>query len=144
MAISGHGTKVARAPAATPTVFTDIAEMKDVTPPEFSRNEFDATTQNLNIDTYVVGVLRRSGFTMSLNFLDTDGSHDHLTGLLKATITEPPPVDGYRITFPSGVIWVMSGQVSKFAPKYPVDGLQEAAVTIRPTGRMTINGIIIG
>jgi hypothetical protein len=81
---------------------------------------------------------------MSLNFLDTDGSHDHLTGLLKAMITEPPPVDGYRITFPSGVIWVMSGQVSKFAPKYPVDGLQEAAVTIRPTGRMTINGIIIG
>jgi hypothetical protein len=143
-AISGHNTRVARAPAATPTVFTDIAEMKDVTPPELNRNEFDATTQTLNIDTYVVGVLRRSGFTMSLNALDTDPTQDHLTGLLKAMVTEPPPVDGYRMTFPSGVIWVMSGQVSKFAPKYPVDGLAEVAVTIRPTGRMTINGIIIG
>jgi hypothetical protein len=59
-------------------------------------------------------------------------------------ITEPPPVDGYRIAFPSGVVWVLSGQVSKVAPKYPVDGLQSADVTIRPTGRMTINGIIIG
>jgi hypothetical protein len=144
MAISGHGTIVSRALAATPTVFTAIAEMKDVTPPELSRNEFDATTQNLNIDTYVVGVLRRSGFTMELNFLDTDASHDHLTGLLKAMITEPPPIDGYKMTFPSGVVWVMSGQVSKFAPKMPVDGLQSATVTIRPTGRMTINGIVVG
>jgi hypothetical protein len=144
MAISGHGTIVARALAATPTVFTNIAEMKDVTPPELTRNEFDATTQNLNIDTYVVGVLRRTGFTMELNALMTDASHDHLTGLLKAMITEPPPVDGYKITFPDGLVWVMSGQVSAFKLGAPVDGLATATVTIRPTGRMTIGGVVVG
>lgn len=144
MAISGHGTKVARALSATPTVFVDIAEMKDVTMPVLSRNEFDATTQNLNIDSYVVGVLRRSGFTMTLNFLDLDGSHDHITGLLKAMITEPPPVDGYKITSPDGIVWIMSGQVSHFAPVAPVDGLMSATVTIRPTGKMLIGGVVVG
>jgi len=144
IAISGHGTLVARALSATPTVFTNIAEMQDVTPPQLSRNEFDATTQDRNIDAYVLGVLRRSAFTMSLNFLNTDGSHDHLTGLMKAMITEPPPIDGYRITFPDGVVWVMSGQVQSISPKAPVDGKLSADVTIRPSGKMTIGGVVVG
>lgn len=144
MAISGHGTKVARALAVAPTVFTDIAEMGDVTPPELSRKEFDATVQNLNIDGYVIGVLRRSGFVMKLNALQTDASQDHLTGLLKAMITEPPPVDGYRITYPDGLVWVMSGQVSAFKNMSPVDGLMSVQVTIRPTGKMTIGGVVVG
>ena len=144
MPVSGHGTTVARALASAPTVFTLIAEMRDVTPPQLSRNEFDATTQDKNIDSYVLGVLRRSGFTMSLNFLNADASHDHLTGLMKAMITEPPPIDGYKITFPDGVVWVMSGQVSSIQPTDPVDGLQSADVTIRPTGKMTIGGVVVG
>lgn len=144
MPISGHGTKVARALAATPTVFTDIAEMKDVAPPELTRKEFDGTVQNLNIDSYTVGVLRRNGFVMQLNALQNDPSQDHLTGLLKAMITEPPPVDGYRITFPDGLVWVMSGQVSGFKNLSPVDGLMSVSVTIRPTGKMTIAGIVVG
>jgi hypothetical protein len=144
MAISAHGTTVSRAPAATPTVFTLIAEMGDVTPPELTRNEFDATTQTLNIDTYVVGVLRRSGFTMKLNALQNDASQDHLTGLLKAMITEPPPVDGYKIAFPDGLVWVLSGQVSHFKNLSPVDGLMSVEVTIRPTGKMTIGGVTVG
>jgi hypothetical protein len=79
-----------------------------------------------------------------LNFLPSDGSHDHITGLLKAMITEPPPVDGYKVTYPDGTIWVMSGQVKGFTPMAPVDGKLSATVVIRPTGKMTINGIVIG
>ena len=140
---SGHGALIAWQPSGGGP-FVTIAELRDLTTPGLSRNEFDATTQTLNIDTYVVGVLRRSGFTMKLNALQTDGSQDHLTGLLKAMITEPPPVDGYRITFPDGLVWVMSGQVSHFKNTSPVDGLMAVEVTIRPTGKMVIGGIIVG
>lgn len=144
MAISGHGTLIARAPAATPTVFTDIAEMGAITPPPLSRNEFDATTQNLNIDTYVLGVLRRGQMSVPMNFLPTNATHDHLTGLYKALITEPPPVDGYRVTFPDTTVWIMSGQVQGIAPTAPVDGLLSANVTLRFTGKMSIGGVTIG
>lgn len=142
IAISAHRTIVARAKAATPTVFEDIAELGDVTPPELSRNEFDATTQEKDIDSYVLGVLRRGAMPMSLNFLPTNGTHDHLTGLYKAIIDNT--IDGYKTTYPDGTVIVMSGQVQKISPKAPVDGKLAADVTIRYSGKFTINGIVIG
>ena len=138
MAISGHGTLVQRETA--PGTFTTIAELGAVTPPPLSRNEFDATTQNLNIDTYVLGVLRRGQMTIPMNFLPTDGTQNHITGLYKALITEPPPIEGYKIKYPDAgaTEWVMSGQVQGIAPTAPVDGLLSANVTIRFSGRMII------
>lgn len=147
LAISAHGTLVARAPKATPTSFTTIAELGDISLPGLMRNEFEALTQNRNIDAYILGVMRREPFTVGLNFLPADPTHDHLTGLYKAMIDEPPPVDGYRFTFPpgsGGPIWVMSGQVQHIAPKAPVDGKLSADVTIRMSDIMAIGGITVG
>lgn len=142
IAISAHGTLVARAKAATPTVWETIAELGDITPPELSRNEFEALTQNINIDAYVLGALRRGLLTIPLNFLNMDTTYDHLTGLYKAIIDNS--IDGYKVTYPDAVAWVMSGQVKSIAPKAPVDGKQSADVSIRVSGVMTIGGIIIG
>lgn len=137
--LSSHGTLLARAPIATPGVFTTIAELGDITPPEFMRNEFDATAQQENIDSYVLGVLRRGAFTVPINFIPTDATHDHLTGLYKAMITEPPPIEGYRLTYMStGILWILSGQVKGIAPKAPVDGKLSADVTIRFSGKMLV------
>ena len=140
IAISGHGTLLARAPAATPTVFTTIAEVGDISLPGLMRNDFEALTQDRNIDAYILGILRRNPLQISVNFLPSD----HVTGMLKALITEPPPIDGYKMTFPGGVIWLVSGQVKGFDIKAPVDGKLSADVTIRPSDRMTIAGIVIG
>lgn len=142
IALSSHGTLVARALAATPTVFTTIAELQDVNAPELMRNEFDATTQNINIDAYVLGVLRRGATVLSLNFLHLDGSHDHLTGLTKAIIDNS--IDGYKFTFPDGVTVTHSGQVQHIAEKDPVDGKMSADVTIRFSGKFLINSTVIG
>lgn len=142
LALSGHGTLVSRALAATPTVFNAIAELGDITPPALSRNEFDATTQEKDIDSYVLGVLRRGAMTLGLNFLPTDGSHDHLTGLYKAIIDNS--IDGYKISMPSSLVWVCSGQVQSIVPKAPVDGKLSCDATLRFSGKMTINGIIVG
>lgn len=146
MPLSGHGAKVLRAPVATPSTFTEIAEVGDVVMPGLDHNEFDALIHNVNIDQYVLGVLRRDLFTISMNFLPSDGSQDHLTGLIKATITNPVPIDGFRIIFPDGVnTWTASGQVKNVNNiTLPVDGLSTADVGIRFSGRMVINGVLIG
>ncbi len=139
--LSSHGTILAR--QHTPGgAFTDIAELGDIMPPELSRNEFDATTQNINIDSYVLGILRRGAMTVPVNFIPTNGTHDHLTGLYKAMIDNS--IDAYKVTFPDSTVWVMSGQVQKISPKAPVDGKLAADVTIRFSGLMTINGVTIG
>jgi hypothetical protein len=141
LAISSHGTLVAvqQTPGGA---FTDIAELGDITPPEMSRNEFDATTQNINIDAYVLGVLRRGQLSVPLNFLPTNATHDHLTGLYKLLIDNT--VTGWKVTFPSAVVWVMSGQVQSIKPKEPTDGKSAADVTMRMSGLMSIGGVSVG
>lgn len=144
--LSGHGGKVSRAPAATPQTFTEISEMADITLPGLDHNEFDATSHNRNIDAYVMGVLRRDLFTAKMNFLPTDGTHNHLTGLIKAAVTNPVPTDGIRIDFPALIsTWLASGQVKSVNNiTMPVDGIMTADVGIRFSGQMMIDGVVIG
>ena len=144
--LSGHGAHIYRAPIATPSTFTEISEVRDITLPGLDHNEFDATSHNRNIDAYVLGVLRRELFTIQVNFLPSDPTHDHLTGLIKACTTNPVPLDGFRIVFPDLVnTWTASGQVKNVSNiVLPVDGLSTADVGIRFSGRMVINGVLIG
>ena len=144
--LSGHGAKIARAPQATPTTFTDIAQVGDIQMPGLDHNEFGADTHNVNIDQFVMGILRRDLFTIKLNFLPGNATHDHLTGLIKATTTNPVPVDGFKMTFPDLMnVWIASGQVKSVNNiVLPVDGLSTADVGIRFSGVMTINGVVIG
>lgn len=144
--LSGHGAHIYRAPVATPSTFTEIAEVGDISLPSFDHNEFDATSHNRNIDAYVLGVLRRELFTIKLNFLPSDPTHDHLTGLLKASFTNPVPMDGFRIVFPDLVnTWTASGQVKAVKNiLLPVDGLSTADCEIRFSDRMVVNGVLVG
>lgn len=146
LAVSAHGTIVAV--QLTPgSAFTDIAELGDITPPGLTRNEFDATTQEKDIDAYALGVLRRGAFTVPINWLPTNNTHDHLTGVLK--LLKDNTVTGWRVRFPtaaggSAVDWIMSGQVQGMVPKAPVDGKLSADITLRFSGLMTIGGVQFG
>lgn len=142
LGISAHGTKVAW--QSTPGgVFTDIAEIAgDVTPPGLSRNEIENTTHNDDIDSFVLGVLRRSPVTFPLNFLKADAGHNATSGLMHAIIVNL--VTGFRLTFPDTSVWIFSGGVSNFGMKAPVDGALQADVTIRPNGKMMIDGTSVG
>ena len=146
IALSGHGAKIYRAPVATPTSFTEIAEVGDIVLPGMDHNEFDASTHNDNIDKYVLGILRRDLFTIKMNFLPSDPTHDHLTGLIKAAVTNPVPMDGFKMVFPDLTnTWVASGQVKSVNNiTLPTDGLSTADVAIRFSGRMVINSVLIG
>lgn len=140
--ISGHATLIARQPAATPGVFTTIAELGDFTLPELSRNEFDASVHNRNIDSYVLGMLRRGAMTFPMNFIPAEPTQDHLTGLYSAIIANS--IDGYKVTFPDNTLWIMSGQVQAIKSTAPVDGKLSAEVTLRFSGFMSIGGVLIG
>ena len=147
--LSAHGTLLARQPAATPNVFTDIAELGDLKLPELNRKDFDASVHNRNIDSITAGILRRNPMTFPTNFIPNDASMDHLTGLIKAMVSEPPPIDGYRVRWPSPLNtaaydWIMSGQVLAIAPAAPVDGKLALDITLRFSGLMTIGGVVIG
>jgi tail tube protein len=138
LAVSAHGTLVDV--QLTPGgAWVQIAEQGDITPPATTRNEFDATTQEKDIDSYVLGVYRRGQFTEPLHFLPTNNTQDHLTGLYKLQIDNT--VTGFRIRYPAvagGVHWIMSGQVQGLVPGAPVDGKLSLNMTLRFSGAMQI------
>jgi hypothetical protein len=142
-ALSGHGTKidVQLEPGGE---YVEVAELRDITPPGLSRNEFDATTQNEDIDSYVLGVLRREPVTISMNFIPTEETQDHLTGMQALLINNT--MTGWRFRFPDvdETAWIASGQVSGFKPEAPVDGLMSAEATVRFSGGMIIGSLAVG
>jgi hypothetical protein len=124
--ISAHGTIIRRNG-------TDIAELKDITPPPLSRKPIDTTTQNSDDDSYVVGIRRKGEMQFMVNWLPSgEATHDATTGLLEAWASGSK--DRYDVLFPDGASWLFSGFVSNIAPKQPVDGVQEASISIRPSG----------
>ncbi len=141
--INSHSLIVARAPAATPTVYTDIALLEMSAIPELTRNEFDASVQNYNIDSYILGMPRRKAVQFTVDFIPTEGTHDHLTGLVSAIIANS--YDGYKMyQTSSGLLWIASGQVQAAAFKTPTDGKFTCDLTIRFSGPMIINGVMFG
>jgi hypothetical protein len=124
--ISAHGTIVKRNGTA-------IAELKDITPPALTRKPIDTSTQNSDDDSYVVGIRRKGELQFMLNFLPSgEATHDATTGLLDAWASGSK--DRYDLLFPDGATWIFSGFVVNIAPKQPTDGVQEASVSIRPSG----------
>jgi hypothetical protein len=141
-AVPAHGTVIARAPAATPGVYTEIGALGDLQPPSLSRNTFDVTTQNDDIDAFVAGVLRRKEVTFPISFRWDDPTHNHVSGLYQAIIANT--LDGYKITFPDGTEWTFNAYVTNIDMQAPVDGPQAANVTLRPSGLMAIDDVTIG
>jgi hypothetical protein len=124
--ISAHGTIIKRNNTA-------IAELKDITPPALTRKPIDTTTHNSDDDSYVVGIRRKGELSFMVNFLPSgEVTHGATSGLLEAWATGSK--DKYQILFPDGAIWLFSGFVVNIAPKQPVDGVQEASISIRPSG----------
>jgi hypothetical protein len=147
LARSSHGTLLAV--QLTPGgAFTTIAELGDLSLPETDRNEFDATTQEKDIDAWVLGVLRRGAYKFPINLLPNNNTHDHLTGLQKLQFDNT--VTGWRVTVPAisggdaGIVWIMSGQVKTMSKMAPTDGKLAGDVTLRFSGAMSVGGVTIG
>lgn len=136
MPFNSYPILVARAAALTPTVFTNIAEIDNLGLPEIGSNEYDASVQNKTIDIYTVSaLLRRKTVPLTLNMLPSDASQDHVAGLYFARINNS--FDGYKFSHAaSGLIWVASGFVTALAPKTPMEGKLQLAVTLRFSGPM--------
>jgi len=127
-AISSQGTTIKRNSVL-------IGELRDVTPPALTRNTFETTTQNDGEDSYIVGIRRKGDLTFNINYLPSgDATHGNVSGLLKAYTSGSK--DLYEIAYPDGSKWLFSGFLTSLAPKSPVDGVQSADVTIKPTNAM--------
>lgn len=141
--ISSHGTIIEIKPAGS-AIWTEIAELGDIQMPGFMRNESDITSQNRDIDAWVLGVLRRDPVTFPMFFNKAIASQL----LLRTAMLDGNPVtnmtNGFRVSSPDGDVIIFSGGVKEMKQTNPVDGVQTANVVLRATGPTMVSGVVYG
>jgi hypothetical protein len=136
--ISAHGT-IIYVESAPGGALVEISELGDLQMPGLTRNTFDITSHNRDIDTYVAGVARREEVTFPMFFNKAITSQ-----VLLRTHLQNNTLIGFKVTGPDGDWWYFSGNVVGWNQTNPVDGVQTANVTIRPSGEYILNGIQFG
>lgn len=131
---SAQGTVISRQDSGA-GAFTAIAELRDITPPSLTRNAIETTNHNSAWDSYVPGIKRRGDLSFQIGWIPKNATHDHTTGLIKSW--NDAQLDGFKITFPDGAIWLFSGYVTNVSPSAPVDDGLVADVTVKLHGAMS-------
>lgn len=113
------------------STWTEIAEVFDITPPNDTVDEIDATHMQSPNRTreFIPGLIDPGEASFEMNFVPGSPS-DLKVAALKVAGTRVK----CRVTFPNSVKWVFSAWVSAYEPAVPTDDKMTATVTWRVTG----------
>lgn len=151
--ISAHGTTIKVRPAiADPSVanawtagqLVTLQGLGDITGIGTTRNDFDITPHDKNIDQYIFGVARRGEISFPLFYNFAIMSHRMLRVLQANNDVTTQMNNEFTITSPDGQVLIFSGGVKNMPLDYPVDGPQRATVVVRATGNYKLDGIEYG
>lgn len=145
-ALAAHGTLISVSPdpdwpdgTTTTSVtvsFVEIAQLRDIKPPSFERNDIDCATQNSENEQYLVGKRRMGEMTFGINFNASSTTHNESSnGLCYSWIQGNRDI--YKLVFPDTQQLVFSGFVTGIELDAPLDEAITADVTIRPTGALS-------
>lgn len=128
---TGYGTLFGIGDGATPEVFTNLAEVLDVTPPNEQTDKVEVTHMQSPDQTkeFIPGMTDPGQCSFDINFLP--GVDDDAAIQL---LRHPSGVQNFQITFPNGATWTFAGFLTDYAPKAPVNDRMRATVTFKVTG----------
>lgn len=151
--LSAHGTQVWVKPSISdPTgaaawvagTWYQVQEVGDIAGVGTTRNEFDITSHNRNIDTWIFGVPRRAVTSFPVFYNFSIMTHRMLRTLQANNDVSTQMTNGFKVISPDAQTLIFSGGVKDMPLDYPVDGPQKASVQIRPTGNYILDGIEYG
>ncbi|MFD5297221.1 phage tail tube protein [Streptomyces mutabilis] len=132
--LDAFGTKLQRGDGAATEVFTDIANVTNITPPSIERETYDVTAHD-SPDAWreFIGGLKDGGeVEIELNYDPRE--HDSL--VTDFGDTEPR---NYKILFPGTLgSWSFAAIMSGFESEAPHDDKLSATVTFKVSGKPTI------
>jgi hypothetical protein len=139
-AIWAYGSILQLGDGATPEVFTAIAEITELTPPQMSRDDIDVTSHQSS-DGYreFISGLRDGGeVSFKANWLPTNSTHDGTTGLLE---TFNDNVNhNWKVILPNTLITIaFSGFLTAFEPDLPIEEQAQLSGTIKVSGKPTVS-----
>lgn len=138
-AVIGHGVQFKTGDAASPEVFTAVAEVTSVSGPTLARDPVEAThTDSTEAWREFIAGLKDGGeVTITMNFLAGNATQNN-SGLLGDFNSQA--AQNYRITWPSSptVDWTFAAILTGFEPDAPIDDRMTASATFKITGKPTL------
>ena len=151
--LSAHGTIIRVRPSISdPTVAAawvagttyEIIGLGDIAGIGTTRNDFDITPHDKNIDQYIFGVPRREVISFPVFYNKAEVTHRMLRTLQANNDVTTQMANGFEVESPDGQLMIFSGGVKNMPIDYPVDGPQTANVEIRATGNYILDGVEYG
>ncbi|WP_327268813.1 phage tail tube protein [Streptomyces sp. NBC_01218] len=134
--MDGFGTKLQRGDGETPEVFTEIADVTNLSAPGLSRETIDVTSHGSpNGWMQFLGGLKDPGeVSADINYQPT--LHD----LLVEDFEDTAPRN-YKIVFPDeeSTTWAFPAILTGFEPEAPYDDKASASLTFKVSGKPTIS-----
>lgn len=140
MAINAFGTLLKIGDAATPEVFTTIAEVTSIAGPKLALEALE-TTNHSSTDGWrerIGGLLDAGEVTFEINFEPTASTHAYGTGLIKDMVNRTKR--NFKVVFSDtgATTWTFTALVTAFEPSMPFDDKLTASVTLQITGKPTL------
>ena len=113
------------------TSFVNVAEVTNVTPPQYSRDAIEATHHGspFAYREFIAGMMSAGESTVEINY--TPSAVDPILTSMRAGLGR------YRITVNNGMTFTFDGIITSYSPETPLDGKMAAAITIQVSGRPT-------
>ena len=132
-ATSGFGTLIKAGDAASPEVFTTIAEVTNLSGPSLTTETIDVTNHSSasNFREKIASLKDGGEVTFSINYLPANATHKDATGGILNDWKNRTARNFQIVWSDSGsTTWPFTGIVTGFTPTAPIDGALTADVTI--------------
>jgi hypothetical protein len=138
-AMLGYGSVFQIVDDNSPDLFVDMAEVISITPPSASLDQVDVThmtSPNRNRE-FISGLNDPGECSFDMNFVPGGTSDDRLFFLLNLPVGATRS-RACRISFPNGVTWSFSAELTGYEPTVPVDDKMTATVTFKVSGAISV------
>lgn len=135
-----HGTALKLGDGASPEVFTEIAEVTNISGPGMSLDTVEVTAHDSTDYTreFIAGLKDYGEVSIEGNFLPAGGTHDISTGMLKKY--EDRTITNFQLVMVDAAptTWTFAALVTSFEPSYPYDDKAGFSATFKITSKPTL------
>jgi hypothetical protein len=138
-AMLGYGSVFQIQNESSPDVYVDVAEVISITPPSFSLDQIDVThmqSPNRNRE-FISGLNDPGECSFDMNFIPGNSADDRMFELL-ALPTGASRARNCRVSYPNGVTWSFSAELTGYEPTVPVDDKMTATATFKVSGAISV------
>lgn len=140
-ALIGYGVHLARGDGASPEVFTNLAEVTELSTPSMTKDQVEATHTDSpdSFREYIPGFKDGGEFTATCNFLPDDATQNDTSGGAFNDFVNETTSRNWKITFPGSPTHSMTfkATIIGYEVATPIDDRMSLALTFKVAGAPT-------